>query len=311
MIVPMSKVRVLGPREHLDATLRAIQELGQLQLADVPAAPGVQAARLDARTERRRRQITSVTTDVNGALHELGVSVTGAPPATHATVSDFARWARLATKVRAEAARLREKEAALSDERALIARYKDFLEAVLPGVRKVAGSPRLTSHAVVVPAAAHATIEPLAAALRSQLGAEFSMSVHELHGGDVAILLVLPKEFSATLEERLAEARVPEVPLPESYRHVPLEEAMPRMLARLTEIPAEIEAARHERSALAAKHERELLTARAAIEDWRAAAAAHERSAVTAHAFTIEGWLPERSERVGDRRADRTRTVGP
>ena len=293
MIVPMAKVRILGPRQQLDPTLRAIQDLGQLHLAEVPTPPGVQAARLDARDARRRRQLASVLTDVDGALHDLDISLATAPQPQPASVPELARWARLASKVRGAAGKLREKETALGDERALIARYRDFLEAVLPGVRKVAGSPRLTSHAVVVPAAARATIEPLAAALREQLGAEFSMSVHELPGGDVAILLVLPKEFSGRLEERLAEARVPEVPLPESYRHVPLEEAMPRMLARLFEIPAEAQECRRQRAALAATSKQDLLRARAAIADWNAAAAAHEHSAVTAHAFTIEGWLPE------------------
>jgi V/A-type H+-transporting ATPase subunit I len=289
----MAKVRILGPRQQLDPTLRAIQDLGQLQLAEVPTPPGVQAARLDARDERRRGQLASVLTDVDGALHDLDIPLAGAPRPQPASVPELARWARLASKVRSAAGKLREKETALGDERALIARYRDFLEAVLPGVRKVAGSPRLTSHAVVVPAAARATIEPLATALREQLGAEFSMTVHELPGGDVAILLVLPKEFSGRLEQRLAEARVPEVPLPESYRHVPLEEAMPRMLARLFEIPAEVQECRRQRAALAATSRQDLLRARAAIEDWRAAAAAHEQSAVTAHAFTIEGWLPE------------------
>ncbi len=293
MIIPMAKVRILGPRQQLDPTLRAIQDLGQLQLAEVPTPPGVQAARLDARDARRRRQLASVLTDVDGALHDLDIPLAGAPQPQPAHVSELARWARLASKVRSAAGKLREKETALGDERALIARYRDFLEAVLPGVRKVAGSPRLTSHAVVVPAAARATIEPLATVLREQLGAEFSMTVHELPGGDVAILLVLPKEFSGRLEARLAEARVPEVPLPESYRHVPLEEAMPRMLARLFEIPAEVQECRRQRAALAATNKQDLLRARAAIADWRAAAAAHEQSAVTAHAFTIEGWLPE------------------
>ena len=305
MIIPMAKVRILGPREHLDPTLIAIQDLGQLQLAESPTFSGVQAARLDARSERRRRQLTAVLTDVDGALHdlEIPISATPQPPQRPAAfAADFARWARLASRTRGAAGTLRAKETALTDERALIARYRDFLEAVLPGVRKVAGSPRLTSHAVVVPAAARGTIEPLTTALREQLGAEFSMTAHELPGGDVALLLVLPKEFSGRLEQRLAEARVPEVPLPEAYRHVPLEEAMPRMLARLFEIPAEIQECRRQRSAVAASTGQDLLRAREAIADWNAAATAHEQSAVTAHAFTIEGWLPERSAPELERR---------
>jgi len=161
-------------------------------------------------------------------------------------------------------------------------------------VRKVAGSPRLISHAVVVPAAARGTVEALAKALRTQLGAEFTMTTQELQGGDLAILLVLPKDFSEHLEARLAEARVPEVPLPEAYRGMPLEAAVPKMLDRLFEIPAEIESTRTARAALARERGPELRRARAAMHDQLAAAMAHERCAVTPHAFTIDGWMPER-----------------
>ncbi len=294
MIIPMARVRVLGPRERLDAALGAVQDLGQLQLADAPARKGVVAARLDLRAMRRRLQLTRALEDVDEALRSVGRS--GKPVAPgEATVSDFARWARLARRTRRQVRALLARETALDEERALVKRYREFLLAVLPVVRKVAGSPRLTSHAVVVPAAARATVDGLASALREQLGDEFSMTVHDLQGGDAAILLVLPTEFSKRLEAQLAEARVPEVPLPEAYRGLPLEQAVPKMLQRLFEIPAEVDACQHDRETLAVATAPDLQRARAAIHDWLGAAAAHEHAAVTSHAFTIEGWLPERS----------------
>jgi V/A-type H+-transporting ATPase subunit I len=288
----MARVRVLGPKERLDAALRAVQDLGQLQLAETPMRKGVEPARLDARSGRRRRQLTRALQDVDEALHTLDAD--GKPEAPRgATTGDFARWARLARRTRRAARASRDRETVLDEERALVKRYREFLLAVLPLVRKVAGSPRLTSHAVVVPAAARASVDTLAAALREQLGDEFSMTTHDLQGGDAAILLVLPTEFSQRLEARLSEARVPEVPLPEAYRGLPLEEAVPKMLARLVEIPAEIDSLRKDRAALARTQGPELRRARAAIVDWLAAASARERCAVTPHAFTIEGWLPE------------------
>jgi V/A-type H+-transporting ATPase subunit I len=290
----MARVRVLGPKERLDAALRAVQDLGQLQLAETPMRKGVEPARLDAHSGRRRRQLTRALQDIEEALHALDAAG-GKPVAPgDATIGDFARWARLASRTRRAARASRDRETALDEERALVKRYREFLLAVLPLVRKVAGSPRLTSHAVVVPAAARASVDTLAAALREQLGDEFSMTTHDLQGGDAAILLVLPTEFSQRLEARLSEARVPEVPLPEAYRGLPLEQAVPEMLARLFEIPTEIESLRRDRATLARGRGPELRRARAAIHDWLAAAVAHERCAVTPHAFTIEGWLPER-----------------
>ena len=294
MIIPMARVRVLGPKDRFDAALGAVQDFGQLQLAEAPARIGVEAARLEPDIERRRGQLTRVLDEVDEALRLLDAAA-ALPNAHPATVDDFAHWARLANRSARDARALRQRESALGEERALITRYRNFLSAILPAVRKVAGSPRLTSHAVVVPASARATVEALAGALRDQLGAAFTMTTHELPGGDLAVLLVLPREFSDKLDARLAEARVPEVPLPEGYRNMPLEQAVPRMLARLVEIPDEIAGCGRERRALAAARGPELRRARAAIEDWLAAVQAHERAAMTRFAFAIEGWLPERS----------------
>ena len=294
MIITMARVRILGPREHFEAALRAVQDLGRLHLAEAVSRPGVEPARLDPRARRRRAQLVRALEDVDESLRMLDVSAPAAagPPAS---VSACARWARLARRTRRESRQLRDRETALDEERALVTRYHEFLLAVLPVVRRVAGTPRLTSHAVVVPAAARASVETLATALRSQLGAEFSMTTQELQGGDVAILLVLPREFSERLEARLAEARVPEVPLPEAYRGMSLESAVPQMLDRLVEIPNEVDASRARRATLAKERGPELRRARTAMHDLLAASTARERCAVTPHAFTIEGWIPERS----------------
>jgi V/A-type H+/Na+-transporting ATPase subunit I len=294
MIISMAKVRVLGPKDRFDAALGAVRDFGKMQLAEVPPRSGVEHARLTPKEERRRAQLTRVLADVDEALRLLAADG-AATDAGAATTADLARWARLAERSAREGRALRTRETGLEEERALVTRYRDFLSAVLPAVRRVAGSPRLTSHAVVVPASSRPTVDALTNALRDQLGAEFTMTAHELPGGDLAILLVLPREFSERLDARLAEARVPEVPLPQAYRDVPLEQAVPKMLARLVEIPVELETCAHERQALAASRGGELRRARAAIDDWLSTAAAHERTAVTPHAFAIEGWVPERA----------------
>ncbi len=294
MIIPMAKVRVLGPKDRFEAALSVVQDFGQLQLAETPSRTGIEHARLTRREQQRRAQLTRVLGEVEEALRLLAAD--GTPAEAHpATTADFAHWARLANDTAREARTLRNRETSLDEERALVTRYRDFLSAVLPAVRQVAGSPRLTSHAVVVPASSRPTVDALADALREQLGADFTMTTHELPGGDLAILLVLPREFSEKLDARLAEARVPEVPLPQAYRDMPLEQAVPKMLARLFEIPVELDSCANERRALAASRGPELRRARAAIDDWLSTAAAHERTAVTQHAFAIEGWLPERT----------------
>ena len=74
MIVPMSRVRIIGPKDEVDATLRAVQDLGQLQLAELPDRAGVGPARLGPARERRRRQLTRLLEDARDALHSLRVA---------------------------------------------------------------------------------------------------------------------------------------------------------------------------------------------------------------------------------------------
>ncbi|HVZ47818.1 MAG TPA: hypothetical protein VG916_03470, partial [Gemmatimonadaceae bacterium] len=79
MIVPMTRVRILGPRDRFDVTLAAVQDFGKVHLSQGPAHVGVSPARLDARTQRRRAQLTRVLADVDEALQALGAAATPAP----------------------------------------------------------------------------------------------------------------------------------------------------------------------------------------------------------------------------------------
>ncbi|MEQ1690314.1 MAG: V-type ATPase 116kDa subunit family protein [Gemmatimonas sp.] len=292
MIIPMARIRVLGPRDDLDSTLAALQDVEVLHLAEVAAQPGIRRARLDARRERRRRQLLRVLGDVSAVLH--GDDASGGrgarePPST----AVLATWACEANRVRREVQRLSARERALEEEQALVSRYRGFLTAVHPMVRRIALTPRLTSRIVVVPAAMRGTIDTLAALLRGEIGEEFAIDMRSLADGDLAVLLALPRDFSERLDARLADARVPEVTLPEVYRGLPLEQAIPRMIARGSEIAQLLTDGRREREERVNASRAALRQARQAIHDWLSETDAHEKCAVTQHAFAIEGWIPE------------------
>ncbi|HVZ76732.1 MAG TPA: V-type ATPase 116kDa subunit family protein [Gemmatimonadaceae bacterium] len=288
----MARVRVMGPRERFGDTLRAMQDDGHVHVDDATPRAGLAPMPDDPRDARRRRQFERLLDDITTIEHTLGPLPRPAGPAT-CTVEDFARWGRLARRTRQQALRLAEQVAQLGEERALIERYRDFLDAILPVVRRVARSPRLTCHAVVVPEAARAALDRVTAALRTEIGDDFAIATHPLEGGEIAVLLVLPTALSQRLEAKLSEARVPEVPMPGPYRDLPLDVAVPKMLERLQGIPAELAAARDQGATLLRTHGPELARARAAAQDWLAAADARRHCAVTSRLFAIEGWIPE------------------
>ena len=294
MIVPMSRVRILGPRNKLDAALAVMQDEGRVQL-DEPARPaGLEALVEDRRTARRRRQLERVLDDIRDARAAIGTVGNGAPAREEVPHSSCAAWARLARDTRREAQRVVARQRELDEDRQLIERYHGFLTEILPAVRALATSPRLTAHVAVVPAGKADVARRLADALRTEFGNDFTMTSKALALGDTALLLVLPREFSERLDSRLTEARVPEVPLPAAYRDVPLEQAVPRMLERLRAIPREIEECRGVIETLARRALPELRRAEQEIRDWLAAADARRRCGLTSHAFALEGWMPER-----------------
>lgn len=314
MIIPMSRVRVLGPRPLLAEAVRALQDFGRLHLDAVPAADGIEPVELSDREQRERLQLGRIADDLAAVARLLDLPPAGrptpAPGQQPATREELARWARAASRVRRKAETLATRRASLEEEQALIGRYRGFFtafQALL--LARLARSEHVSAYGVIVPAAEKGRLGHLADELSAETGQRVGVAVQPLETGDLAVLITLPHAGRAKLEQALAGARIPEVPLPESYQHLTLVEAAPRMLARLEEIPRELAAVDEERKTLARQQGAELARAQVAVHDRLSAIEALGGSATTPHAFAIDGWLP--SGAVADLRRTMKDRFGP
>jgi V/A-type H+-transporting ATPase subunit I len=292
MIIPMEKIRLLGPRTRLGDLMAALQDAGVLHLADATRDSPLKEMALTPRQERMRRQLQRALEDIDAALGALHAAGKKAERAAAGDAEDFARAARRARRARHLAESISIRTAALAEERALILKYRDFFAAFESALAGVARFPHLTTYAVVVPAHERGVIPQLGDALRKEIGPEFAISTHDLASGDVALLLVMPKTFADRIEHALADARLPEIPMPAAYGGGALAETVPKMLERLKAIPRDAERLAQERAALAAEHAPGLLSARGPMHDCLNELDAIARCGVTAHAFAVEGWLP-------------------
>jgi len=301
MILPMAKVRILGPRDRLPDVLRSLQGLGILHLtppaAAVPLAPGA----LSVQEERERRHLLAVIEDVDVALAELSPFLSAPvrptiPP--QASSSDFARWARLAARVRSATDRLKASVTKLEEERALILKYQGFFSAFRPLLENEARWKNASVYHVLLKRGERDAIPRLRASLASVIGDAFELYSRELPTGEIALLVVVSAAAAGQVERLLAEARVQEIPVPGGYGGQSLAEAIPRMLARLGELPQEVEKARRERQELARAHGAELRRAESAIAHRLQALNALPLSGLTAHAFILEGWVPADGRRA-------------
>jgi V/A-type H+-transporting ATPase subunit I len=249
---------------------------------------------LGVRETRRGRQLHRIIEDAQAALDALDVRQrTAELRAPAATVEEFARSARRARRARIAAVRLADRETALIEESALIRRYRDLLDALAPDLRQLGHSPRVVTHAAIVPAAERRAAEELIASMRSSGGEGVVVRTHALPNGDLVLLIVMPAREATAMAHHIADARLPEVSLPAQFQAASLTDAVPAMLSRLDAIPRELAEVARERRALVREHGAPLLGARSAAHDALAEFEALQQCAITARAFAVEGWTPK------------------
>jgi hypothetical protein len=175
MIIPMEKIRLLGPRTRLGDLMAALQDAGVLHLADATRDSPLKEMALTPRQERMRRQLQRALEDIDAALGALHAAGKKAERAAAGDAEDFARAARRARRARHLAESISIRTAALAEERALILKYRDFFAAFESALAGVARFPHLTTYAVVVPAHERGVIPQLGDALRKEIGPEFAI----------------------------------------------------------------------------------------------------------------------------------------
>jgi V/A-type H+/Na+-transporting ATPase subunit I len=309
MILPMSRVRIMGPRGRLNDVLSALQDLGLLHLSAPESVAPLETVPLDAQQLRGREYLRQALADVDHAIEALGITrrapeANSAPPqAAHpaASTAELAQWARLAWQTRRAAERLAIRRTEIDEERALILKYQHFFAAFRALLESEQRWPNAVAYHVLVKKGDAGTIPALRASLASVIGGEFEIYTQQLPSGETALLIVVSGQAAQKVERLLADAQVQEIPVPKRFGGGTLAEAIPRMLARLGEIPGELEHLEAERTRLAAEHRDELLAARDGLDDRLRALMAIPFSGVTPRAFVIEGWVPSRARTTLDK----------
>lgn len=279
MILPMARLRILGPAERLAATVRLLQDLEVMHLAPPCDAPGCAPFAPAPAEVAERAQLVRVLADLGVAAGLLG-------PAPAVDAPPDPAWA---ADLRATLEGGMDARRALDEERLLLDRF----EAIATAFGAVGQGTALRAVHLVVPAADARVVDELRDALTGKLGAGLEVLARPLPSGELAVVVLFSPTAAAEVEGLLASAHLEELAAPARYGGGGLAAALPAMRARRAEIPAELAALDAHAQRLRAAEAGRVQGALARAHDRLAALDAALHAARTTRAFVLEGWAPE------------------
>jgi V/A-type H+-transporting ATPase subunit I len=298
LILNMSRIRMLGPKEQLQAVLGRVQDLGLVQLVEPAETESMSLLGLTPEQERHVRGIRKVVKDVDAAIELLGETPS---PAKAAHDLDLPHAALVAGRCRREVEALAEQRQGLEEERALILKFRPFFGAF----RKIGESgldlDGIRVFYLVLKEDGEEELRRMRAAFRQALGDGFELLNQPSESGESAMLLAVPSADAMKAEQLLSEAGVQALSLPDQFEEESVGSTIQRMQARLEKLPGELAAIERERKRIAGERGRDLARIQASVRDHLATIEATEQAVVTPRAFILEGWLPSTARPELDR----------
>ena len=289
MILDMSRIRMLGPKDQLQAVLGRVQDLGLVHLVEPAETESLGLLGLTPEQERHLLGVRHVGEDVDIALRLLGET-----PSSPKVVADLTlpRAALIAGRSRRELEALTERRQQLEEERALILKFRPFFSTFRKITQSGLDLNGIRVFYLVLRDDGAQELRRMRAALRETLGEGFELLGQPSESGESAMLLAVPAADAAKAEQLLSEAGVQALSLPDQFEGQSVSATIRRMQARLEDLPNELAETERERRRIAGERGRDLARIQASVRDHLSTIHAMEQAVVTPRAFVLEGWIP-------------------
>ena len=294
MILEMSRIRMLGPRDQLPVVLGRVQDVGLLHLLEPRETESLSIIGPSEAEEQYHRNLRRVGRDVDTALSLLDDLPTS--PKRGQDIG-LPRAALIAGRSRRELEGLVEQRQRLEEERAVIERFRPFFSTF----RKI-GESGLSLDGIrvfylVLREDGEQELQRLRAALRQALGDGFELLSQPSESAESAMLLAVPVGDAKKADQLLSEAGVQALSLPDELEEASVGTTIQRMRARLRELPDELAAIERARRQIAEERGPGLARIQANVRDRLATFEAMQKATVTPRAFVLEGWIPTAGRR--------------
>ncbi|GAB4271335.1 MAG: hypothetical protein Kow0092_26030 [Deferrisomatales bacterium] len=292
MLTPMSKVRIAGPKDLLEAVVDAVGESGVVHLIEVPRRPGAREQGLlpceeGAGARARREALKQRLRQAEEAAALLHVDLEApAPPRRPGPPPDL--------EGDLEGLReLADRRKAIRDELAVAERYRTLCRAFAPVLTRLGELRRISWLGVTLDARYRDQVLPL---LRERLtevtGGAHQLLWRPLDEDTVGLLLLFPPSAAEAVGTLLSRENIQEIRLPRRYESLPLLEGLTAVEQVLQTLPRELEEVDRRLEALRRSYGQWLPAEHRRMRDALEATEVTRLFGATRYLFVIEGYAP-------------------
>ena len=317
MLVPMTKVRIIGRRDRLVEVLDHLYSLRLVELADIANEPRLALGRSPGDDWRaaRREELRLLLAQLDGLLELAGARPTTAAPDGASGGLDLALLRADLEAMVPEIEELTGRVEALFAEQVVVGRYVGLLRRILELVPELStldapelAALRLGTMVVMLGTEDDNLARLLGTELQARLGDRFLLVSAPVEGA-IGCVIVYPADGAAAVQDLLDRRRVRQLPLPEPYKDLSLSASVEAMEQRLGALPAEIDRARAELEAVIAPRLAAWMRAREALAGHLEKLDAVAQAGTTERVFVVLAWLPR--DQLRRLRDELDRRVGP
>ena len=288
MLVPMTKVHVIGHRRKLESTMAALHQLAAIQLIDVTQDASVTLPPMAA-DDQQLHSIEELRF-LRARLDAL-LALSTEPAPTNDAVVDLALLRSEIEVAGPEIEDLARTLDARSAELETLPRHLQSLKRLLPLVPELTELGGYDTDAVVLDARHASVLGELNQALDQLLGGNFEIISGQVDVDTVGAVVVTPKQSKGEVQALLGRQQVNRVRLPHEFESVSFRDAITLMERRLAELPVEIATIQEKITAIIRAHDT-WEPARRELGRQLDQLTAIRHLGATPHTFVLSGWVP-------------------
>lgn len=297
MLVPMTKVAIVGHRRRLDDVAKLLQELSLVHVSDFTSAPELQIAPC-VLEEGRSRELETLRLSRTrlDALEHLLAGETASTDDDEETRSPAVSLDELDTLLGAllpEVERAAQHIASLEQEGPALERHLESLQRLQPLASMLVELEGYETVALLLDRQHTEALDMIVSEIEVMVDRRCELTSAVVDRDTVGALLVFPRSHSDEVHALLGRGRVSRVRLPAQFEGLGFRDSLAGMEKRIGALPNEI-----------AMLKDQLASKVRGLVDWQEARAQMgtrieqlelvRQLGATEHTFTVVGWLPQR-----------------